>query len=726
MCLAILYLLIGGPVALGVVRSQVTENHDSYWQDWGELSPQDFLDTDFIVQRFHDVNEGMFDKEPAVQESAARALQYLIEPMLSPYKFRVPEVASRPGMYYDDYYNSRGGDVLHGQLVDRLDPDAILAMAEAAFALGVLHSTGMLPVVEKDDKRATALYALAASHGSVSGNLAMAHRHEQGYGLPKSCSLAYQHLKSAALAFADEAHTEGTFPQKPRPVLLRERERDAAYMSDAELLFGNAEQLDLEYALADRGDPDAMSRLALRQLIGLGVEADAQGAVRAFEAAAAAGDPMSMLTLGLVHTNGIGVETNHTRARELFLQASKHSVPAAYNALGHLYLNGLGVATNATMARSLFEVGAELGDPDATFNLALLHMYGLPDMPVNTTRAFDLLRAAHDAEQWKAPLLLAELYHEHPAVPGGVDCGKALQHLWIFVRERSDFSELSMDALEMATGIPQPGGTAAARTPAAGAAAPPPLPHEPRRALMLYVMMAEQGCLTASMNAAWLLERGTHAGVQEGRDDLIQYMYLRAALADSPAAAVDYANWLLRRHAGRDTVAAEQLDRRGAQGAGGTRGAVGLRSGTDAWPVLLRLGIADSTIRAHAGAAEQARLLYTHAEKLRDAEAATNLGWMYMVGVGAPRNLTQAQEQYLAAIAMATNEAEKLAPRLALMCARAWSLADRLLPPAVVNLVLAAGGHCLNFVAAAFWAVLGRLGAAATTVQARLPHVELM
>lgn len=158
-------------------------------------------------------------------------------------------------------------------------------------------------------------------------------------------------MQTAALAFANEAHTDGTFPQKPRPVLLRERARHASYISDADLLFGSPDQVDLEYAFADRGDPDAVARLARRQLMGLGVEADVGGAVRAFEGRAAAGDAMSMLTLGLVHTNGIGVETNHTRARELFERATEHNLPAAYNALGHLHLNGLGVTANATAAR---------------------------------------------------------------------------------------------------------------------------------------------------------------------------------------------------------------------------------------------------------------------------------------------------------------------------------------------------------------------------------------
>lgn len=378
--------------------------------------------------------------------------------------------------------------------------------------------------------------------------------------------------------------------------------------------------------------------------------------------------------------------------------------------------------------RTLFEVGAGLGDPDAMFNLALLHMYGLPDLPANTTRAFELLQTAHTEAQWKAPLLLAELYQEHPSVPGGQDCPKALQHLWLFVGERGDFSELSMDALEMATGEPQLGGSAMARPGEDGEGPPPPMPHDPRRAVLLYVMMAEQGCLSASMNAAWMLERGEVDGVG-GRGDLIQYLYLRAALADYPAAAVDYANWLLRQQArGGEDGERESASAVRVQGRGGARmgGAARLPTGSDAWPALLRLGIADAALPGPATAAEQARLLYSHAEKLRDPEAATNLGWMYMAGVGAERNLTMALERYQAALALAGSEAERLAPRVALVCVRAWMAVDRLLPTAVAELVYAAVGHGLRYAALAFSVLAEQLGAAVMAVRGwlHLPQAQ--
>lgn len=397
--------------------------------------------------------------------------------------------------------------------------------------------------------------------------------------------------------------------------------------------------------------------------------------------------------------------------------ASQHSVASAL-------LGTTDIAWGA--CRVLFEAGTRLGDVDAVFNLALMHMYGLHDVPVNTTRAFELLLIADEGAQWEAPLLLAELYQEHPAVPGGQDCSKALQHLWVFVVERGDFSELSMDALEMATGVPQVGGSAMAR-PAEDGGPLPPMPRDPRRALLLYVMMAEQGCLTATMNAAWVLEHSAVHGLGSGRGDLVQYLYLRAVLADYPVAAVDYANWLLRQPdrgslGKRGAASAQRVEGRGAARMESSGSAPGLAGGLDAWALLLRLGLVDGGPSGGepGSTAEQARLLYTHAEKLRDPEAATNLGWMYMAGVGAQRNLTMAQERYQAALALAGSEAERLAPRVALVCVRGWMVVDRLLPAALAELAYAAVGHSLRCAALVFWVLAEQLQAAASAVRAWL------
>ena len=101
--------------------------------------------------------------------------------------------------------------------------------------------------------------------------------------------------------------------------------------------------------------------------------------------------------------------------------------------------------------------------------------------------------------------------------------------------ERSTWSEVSFDALEMATGVKQDGGSSDMAGNGYGAhdASEEGLPHDPRRAVLLYTIISEQGSLAAGINAAWLLERSDGGGYGGRRDALIRYMYTRAALAVS-------------------------------------------------------------------------------------------------------------------------------------------------------------------------------------------------
>jgi TPR repeat protein len=166
-------------------------------------------------------------------------------------------------------------------------------------------------------------------------------------GFQWSCGCA----QVAADVFAQETEAAG-FLEKPRPVLLRDRWRDAGFVSDAQMLYG-AERVGLEVELAARGVVDAQRQVAYRQLIGLGMEPNPQQAVQAFRDAAAEGDPYGMVNFGLLLLRGEHVKQNFTLAKGLFEKAAQHKVPAAFHALGHLYVNGLGVPVNVTRARSV-------------------------------------------------------------------------------------------------------------------------------------------------------------------------------------------------------------------------------------------------------------------------------------------------------------------------------------------------------------------------------------
>ena len=83
-------------------------------------------------------------------------------------------------------------------------------------------------------------------------------------------------MQVAADAFVWEVEANSDFQQHPAPVVLRQRWRDAGYLSAHERLNGQ-EQLDIEMDLARQGNADAQRYLAYRRLIGLGVEEDING-----------------------------------------------------------------------------------------------------------------------------------------------------------------------------------------------------------------------------------------------------------------------------------------------------------------------------------------------------------------------------------------------------------------------------------------------------------------
>lgn len=280
-------------------------------------------------------------------------------------------------------------------------------------------------------------------------------------------------------------------------------------------------------------------------------------------------------------------------------------------------------------------------------------------------------------------------------------CHVFLMAYRVFVDERSDWSEASFDALEMATGIRQDGGSSDMAGSGHGAhdKSLEALPHDPRRAVLLYTVLAEQGSLAACINAAWLLERMDEEDYAGRRDALIRYMYTRAALSDSSPAQIDYANWLLKTalgekqemstsvekppHSGSlsqlDDTDAGQASRR-RQNYTVLQPDVVLGGSDGRWAEVLRMGLSGGQARQEEDAIEQALLLYTRARMLEDPEGATSLAWMHAAGIGVPKNVTAAIEECRTAIKIASTEAERLAPRVALIGLNVWACLQEWLP----------------------------------------------
>ncbi|WP_449066198.1 tetratricopeptide repeat protein [Planomonospora algeriensis] len=108
-------------------------------------------------------------------------------------------------------------------------------------------------------------------------------------------------------------------------------------------------------------------------------------------AAAEAGDAEAQSVLGgiaLEHDNDSGA------ALRLWRLAAHQGHPAGQRGLGHLYASGLGVPQDFEKAVSLFQAAAAAGDPEAMYNLAMLHLRGKVAERMSSDEVMALLRSA--------------------------------------------------------------------------------------------------------------------------------------------------------------------------------------------------------------------------------------------------------------------------------------------------------------------------------------------
>ncbi|MFZ4534909.1 tetratricopeptide repeat protein [Propionivibrio sp.] len=168
---------------------------------------------------------------------------------------------------------------------------------------------------------------------------------------------------------------------------------------------------------AATGDTDAMNQLGALLLNGTGCTADAEAAVRWFEAAAEKGDAAAQFNLGLRYLDGSGVEQNEETAGYWIARAAEQNHPAALGELSTFYRVGRGTELNLVQACELHMLAARLGDAGALGKLAeyrgdlvklaldgnrqlafaLCHMYdwGL-GVDMNPALTWAWLRWAHD------------------------------------------------------------------------------------------------------------------------------------------------------------------------------------------------------------------------------------------------------------------------------------------------------------------------------------------
>jgi TPR repeat protein len=127
---------------------------------------------------------------------------------------------------------------------------------------------------------------------------------------------------------------------------------------------------------------------------------DHAAALKGFRALAEQGDPNAMSNLGLMYANGLGVDVDFTAARGWFEKAASQGHIGAINNLGGMYEMGQGVPQSYQEAANKYALAAKYGLSDAQYNLAALYESGkgVPSDPLQAYVWYSLAAAQGDGD----------------------------------------------------------------------------------------------------------------------------------------------------------------------------------------------------------------------------------------------------------------------------------------------------------------------------------------
>jgi uncharacterized protein len=116
---------------------------------------------------------------------------------------------------------------------------------------------------------------------------------------------------------------------------------------------------------AEKGDPEAQTKLGVAYSTGTNVEKDKKKAAEWYGKAAAQGYAYGQWNLAFLYVRGEGVSVDNDKARELFQKAAEQKfAPAEYD-LGMMHLYGMGGKRDRIEAMEWIRKAAEQGYPDA-------------------------------------------------------------------------------------------------------------------------------------------------------------------------------------------------------------------------------------------------------------------------------------------------------------------------------------------------------------------------
>lgn len=551
--------------------------------------------------------------------------------------------------------------------------------ASAQHMVGFIYATGIGGAVVKDQGRALLYHTFAAQQGHIRSQMTVAYRHHAGIGTPRSCEKAvgyYAQVARKAVDYYKSGPPGGH-------VLIKNSYRIADETGGP---YGEGASVSSAGPNARVGGP------------GSDAYADIADVLEYLDFQSRKGDLRASYNLAKLYYDGSrGLERDMAQAKGLFMQIArmywrangdviadvsgsvKKLAPRAAGHLGRMFLRGEGTKQNFDKAMIWFKRGIEYGDVLSQYSVGVMYMYGL-GVPKDSIRASTYLSAAADSEMAVAQTDLGVLFLDQ----GDVNTARVYFESSI----RSGHIEAFYYLAEMANqGLARERSCGLAAAYYKIAAEKAEVIHSSfieaneaydagdiQKALVGYMMAAEQGYENAQANVAWLLDqtRALHS-IPAILARFLPFTFIRPQPISSADASLSLIYY---------TRSARQQNLDSLLKAGDHH--------------LLGLGIPSNTTspstvppssssQSHSQkpppsppallnpSPKNAATCYQAAsESMRSAQAMWNLGWMHEIGLGVEKDYHLAKRYY--DLALETNKEAYLPVKLSLfkLRVRSW------------------------------------------------------
>ncbi|KAK5114017.1 hypothetical protein LTR62_003140 [Meristemomyces frigidus] len=384
--------------------------------------------------------------------------------------------------------------------------------ATAQHMLGFMYATGLNPEVPADQAKSMLYHTFAAEQDHTRSQMTLAYRHHTGIATPRECDAAVHWYKQVA----DKAIDYYRSGPPGGHVLSRE-----------------------SYRLADDqggvyGEGASVSSAGIRARQG-GVTSDAyadvEDVLEYLALQSSKGDLKATFGLArLYYDGGRGMKRDLKMAKQYFKQVAREywlesgktrkDVPGgteklaskAAGYLGRMFLRGEGTEQSYTKARIWFTRGISNGDALCQYGLGLMHLDGL-GVDQNVPRAAEYLAASADQDLSVAQTELGQLFLDQGDVVTAAryfELAARNTHIeaFYYLAEMSNFAIGRDRSCGMAVAyykIVAEKAEAIWGTQAEANAAYED--GENQKAIVAYLMAAEQGSENAQANVAWLLDQ---------------------------------------------------------------------------------------------------------------------------------------------------------------------------------------------------------------------------